>query len=129
MKVKDYFIKGKNYFLAIVIITIIQSVLSLFTISSNTLINPLGIIKLIIVGYASYKLRFNIKESLLLGALMFLSVIWYLPFAMPVYVFMLDLLSSSLIILTNALINTGVYAGASVIGCLISKKFNKKKKK
>jgi hypothetical protein len=126
MKLKDYFIKGKNYFLALIGVTILQSALSLFSIIPIILINFLSIIKLMIAGYSSYKLGFNIRESLLFGALMFLCVIWYLPFAIPAYMFMLDSLSIILFSVNNALINIGLYSIVSAIACLIRKKRGKK---
>jgi hypothetical protein len=128
MILREYFVKGKNYFLTIIIVTIIQAIISLFNVVSSMLVNPLGIVKLVIVGYASYNLRLKIKESLILGSLMFLCTAWFLFFALPVSIFMLDALSVTLIIISNALINTGIYILVSLIGCLISKKFSRKKK-
>lgn len=130
MNVKDYFVKGKNYFIALIIVTALRALTSIFALYPRIgFLDPISIINLFIVGFASFKLRLGFKQSALLGVLMFCSIIWYLPFAMPGIVFTLDWLSMTLILSVNIGINASIYAGTAIITYLISKKLKGKKKK
>lgn len=122
MKFLEYFKKGRNYFVALVVFTLLQAVASVFALYPRLIIDPLGVIGILIVGYAGYKLRLGLKQSAVLGVLMFLTVIWYVLLVIPGAVFATGLTSILLVIATNALLNLVIYAIAAVMGNLIANK-------
>jgi hypothetical protein len=128
MKIAEYFTKGKNYFIAIVAITALQALALLFAIYPKLSIDPVGIIKILIVIYAGYRLKLGFKCSAMLGFLLFLSVIWYVPMALPGIVF----ISGAFMIILNvsivAALNILIYALSAMLGNLIGRKRTIKKK-
>lgn len=123
MRFKEYFTKGKNYFIALIIVTALRAFALLFALYPRIgLFDPISIINLVIAAYAGYKLKLKIKESIILGALMFLSIIWYLPLVIPAVVFMSGFINIILVLLTSTLINAAIYSGAVVLGRLINRK-------
>jgi uncharacterized phage infection (PIP) family protein YhgE len=131
MKFIDYFIKAKNFFIAIISITALQSLAKLFAIYPSMPFDLIGLIKIFAVFYAGCKLNLGFKNSLILGVLLFLSIIWYVPIALPGIV----LISGELIVLSSILItaaaNSIIYAVAAMLGNLSAKlisKYIKKKK-
>lgn len=120
MKLKDYIVKGKNYFIAIIVITLLQVLASFFALYPKNIFDPVGIIKIIIVGYAGYKLRLGTKNSAVIGLLLFSSVIWYIPFVLPGMIFSAGIINVLLVIATTSIINIILYSAVAVIGNIIS---------
>jgi len=128
MKFVEYFSKGKNYFIAIISVTALQALAKLFSIYPELSFDFIGLSKLLVVIYAGYKLRLGVKNSALLGALIFLSIVWYVPITLPGIIF----ISGAFIIFSSIMItiisNTIIYSLAAMLGNLLNKKNSKKKR-
>ncbi|VVB75613.1 Uncharacterised protein [Candidatus Tiddalikarchaeum anstoanum] len=127
MKFAEYFIKGKNYFITIIVITLLQVLATLFALYPKGLIDPVGIIKILIVGYAAYKLKLGIKESAMFGALLFVSIIWYVPFVIPGIVLSAGVLNLTLVIIIDVLANMAIYVSSGIVGNLFAIRMMKNK--
>ncbi|MFA5303171.1 MAG: hypothetical protein WC393_01380 [Candidatus Nanoarchaeia archaeon] len=121
MKFIEYFTKAKTYFIILISITVLQSLALLFAIYPKFSIDPIGIIKLLIAIYAGFKLKIGFKHSAILGALMFLSIIWYVPIALPGIVFISGNFIIFLTFTITAVINLVIYALAAMLGNLLAR--------
>ncbi|MFA5332958.1 MAG: hypothetical protein WC376_00490 [Candidatus Nanoarchaeia archaeon] len=121
MKFIEYFTKAKNYFAILILITVLQSLALLFAIYPKFSFDPVGIIKILIAIYAGFKLKIGFKRSAMLGALMFLSIIWYVPIALPGIVFISGTFIIILTFAITAVINLVIYALAMMLGNLLAR--------
>ncbi|MDD4354041.1 MAG: hypothetical protein PHN56_06320 [Candidatus Nanoarchaeia archaeon] len=128
MNFVDYFKKSKNYFIALIFITVLQLLAKLFAIYPNLSFDYIGIIKILIVSYAGYKLKLGFKKSAILGLLLFLSISWYIIFALPGIIFISGTLMIMINIFIVAVINILIYIFAAMLGNMLAK-INIKKKR
>jgi len=94
--------------LLVFLITVVQLPLFLLEFYPRTAVDPIGLLKIVVVGWAGWVVvkrhKFSLKQTTLVGPLLFMATIWVLPvvlFSLPSSPFVPRIVTLIILIILN----------------------------
>lgn len=105
--------------LLVLLITVAQLPLFLLEFYPRTAVDPVGLLKIVVIGWAGWVVvrrhKFSLKQTAVVGLMLFMATIWILPlvlFSLPSSPFVLRVVALLIIMILNLI----VYALAAIFG-------------